>query len=99
MDYNNKTSHYKFIPKVYKNGSVKQRIEILQGLMDTDGTADSRGHISYSSVSKILANDVKELVWGLGGKATLTKKVRKSGSGYNIQIKSNFRVNHWINDN
>jgi len=84
-----KTSHHKFIPDIYKTASYEQKLELLKGLLDTDGTADVRGHVSYCSVSFRLANDVKELVWSLGGKASLKKKERVSGLSYNVYINFN----------
>lgn len=58
----------KFIPEAYFDGNTHQRCELLQGLMDTDGTCDRKtGSLSYSSSSKQLANDVQRLVWSLGG--------------------------------
>lgn len=69
-----KKSSEKFIPIKYKNASLVDRISILQGLMDTDGTVDKGGHLSYCSTSKRLAEDVQYLIRSLGGKATLTTK-------------------------
>lgn len=86
LNLNDKTAHKKFVPELYKHGSYTTRLYILQGLLDTDGTADSRGHVSFCSVSQQLAIDVRDIVWSLGGKATLTKKIRKSGTSFNVQI-------------
>lgn len=71
-----KKSIDKFIPKKYLYGSYEQRLELLRGLMDTDGNA-KENYCSYATISKALADDVQELVHSLGGYASVTK--RKSG--------------------
>ena len=73
-----KTSEYKFIPKKYLYSSVKNRIDLLRGLMDTDGWTDKRDcNCCFYTTSKQLAKDVLELIRGLGGKASLTSKIGK----------------------
>lgn len=80
----NAKSADKFIPKDYLTASVEQRTALLQGLLDTDGTADSRGRVSYSTTSRRLANDITELVRSLGGIASITieKRPEKYKSGF-----------------
>lgn len=64
----------KHIPKEYLFGSYQQRLDLLRGLMDTDGHASKiNTNCSYSTISKQLAKDVKELVNSLGGYAQITK--------------------------
>lgn len=63
----------KSVPDYYKFGTVETRWAILQGLMDTDGTVDKRGHCTFATVSEQLAKDVKFLVNSLGGLATISK--------------------------
>lgn len=62
-------SNNKFIPLIYKNSSIQQRLQLLRGLMDTDGSIASNKVIEYTSVSKELIEDVKYLVQSLGGVA------------------------------
>ncbi|MFI6354681.1 helicase-related protein [Streptomyces sp. NPDC050743] len=69
------TSHDKFIPAQFKNTSIKNRLALLQGLMDTDGTVDEDGmSISVCSASRTLADDVAWLVRSLGGRARVLRK-------------------------
>lgn len=66
------------IPKEYMLGSVEQRYELLRGLMDTDGTVtgNDRCNCSFSTNSKLLAEDVQELVRSLGMRASITEQRR-----------------------
>ena len=59
----------KFIPDEYKIDSVANRIELLRGLMDSDGSITNGNKIRYSTNSETLAYDVCELVTSLGGVA------------------------------
>jgi len=64
----------KFIPSDYLYNSIENRIELLNGLMDTDGTCQKNGCSCYNSKSKRLAEDVKTLVLSLGGFAIVREK-------------------------
>ena len=66
-----KYSGERFIPEQYFSGSHEQRLALLQGLMDTDGTIGTRNRKSYSTTSPKLAEDVKRLVYSLGGAASI----------------------------
>lgn len=70
-------SESKFIPRKYLYSSVENRIELLRGLMDTDGYADGSGTAEYATVSSRLADDITELARSLGGRVT---KGEKNGS-------------------
>lgn len=56
----------KHIPEVYKRSSVEQRLELLAGLIDTDGSKDKNSRYRIVTVSKQLAEDIAELITGLG---------------------------------
>lgn len=57
----------KFVPREYLEGSVEQRLEMLRGLMDTDGTASRNGHASFSTTAPGLRDAVQYLTRSLGG--------------------------------
>lgn len=59
-------SHEKFIPEQYLRGSVEQRLSLLKGLIDTDGSTDTKFRIRYSTTSESLKNNIIELCNSLG---------------------------------
>lgn len=69
-----KRSWEKRIPHRLLYAPTEQRWALAQGLFDTDGYMDDRGHIEYVTVSEGLAQDVQHLVRSLGFRATLTSK-------------------------
>lgn len=69
------SSNNKFIPKDYLYNSLEVRVSLLQGLMDTDGYVDKKGTVQYTTVSKRLCDDVRELVLSLGGTVRINTKV------------------------
>lgn len=72
-----KYSQDKFIPDVYKYSSIQDRVSLLQGLMDTDGTYLSKGDsgTEYCTVSEQLYKDICELVHSLGGIVRVKTKI------------------------
>ena len=63
----NLRSHEKFIPRAYLDASREGRLDLLRGLLDTDGWVERWGTIRFSTSSEALARDVTELVRSLGG--------------------------------
>ena len=63
----------KHIPDIYMHSSAEQRFSLLQGLMDSDGSIDEKGHASFSNVNERLARQVHELVVSLGYKARIRR--------------------------
>lgn len=64
-------SHARFVPADYLYNSADVRLGLLNGLLDTDGTVDRSGVISFTSTSRRLADDVAHLVRSLGGRASM----------------------------
>jgi predicted ribonuclease YlaK len=87
---NGKRSWEKYIPDIYKYSSVEDRINVLRGLMDTDGTIKENGECSFTTTSKQLAEDVTEVVRSLGGRACVhsRNRVGKSNKTGNVVIES-----------
>ena len=84
-----KKSEDKFIPEPYFLGSVEQRLELLQGLLDTDGTVkEGNSTPVYVSISRQLVFDVIRLVRSLGGTASYNTFQPKGGLlAYRTNIK------------
>jgi phage terminase large subunit-like protein len=62
----------KRIPTMYMAGDVDQRMALLQGLMDSDGSVSSTGQCTITQVKLDLADDIISLLWSLGYKPTHT---------------------------
>jgi len=69
--------HNKHIPKQYLESSFEQRLELLQGLIDTDGSVKASGGTQFYNTNKNLINGVYALVTSLGIKCFLTEKRAK----------------------
>jgi len=63
----------KFVPESYLYGSVQQRLDLLHGLMDTDGTTDGTS-TTFDSSSIELRDAVVGIVQSLGGKAVCSQR-------------------------
>ncbi len=68
-------AYQKFIPAEYSTGDPVQRLDLLRGLMDTDGFVARDGTIQFNSSSPELAAGVMALVQSLGGTARRASKV------------------------
>lgn len=92
-------SHEKHIPSNYLYSSVEDRLELLRGLCDTDGSVSKGEFIDYSTASEQLANDIVFLARSLGGRATF----RKSGlhyttkAGEKVECKYRYRITLSLN--
>lgn len=75
------TARDKFIPEMYLFASPQDRLSLLQGLCDTDGSATDRAQIEYSTTSSQLAGDVVFLARSLGARAKLSKRETSCQTG------------------
>jgi hypothetical protein len=75
-------SDTKFVPEMYLMASKKDRLSILQGLLDTDSYCGKRGVIQFSSNSIKLAENVKFLVLSLGGTVKCSQDISASGKDH-----------------
>lgn len=91
-----KKSHEKSIPSIYKQGSIEQRWDLIQGLFDTDGSISKSGtryRLRYDTTSPQLAEDIKEVLASLGFMSTITSHQRDTREGiqhceYTVIVKS-----------
>ncbi len=67
----------KFIPACYLKASRLGRMQLLAGLLDTDGWVEKFGAIRFCTVSRQLAEDMIALVRSLGGTANFSAKEAK----------------------
>lgn len=86
-------SYNKFIPQEYLIGtSKKQREELLQGLLDTDGY-QTKSYNEFSTTSKQLALGVQQLAWSLGYDCRLKSRMGKYKKDGEIkETRINYRV-------
>lgn len=81
----------KHIPPLYLRASRDQRLELLRGLIDTDGYISARGQVVFSTIRERLSGDFIELVRSLGMKPTLrvdraVLNGKDCGANYEIQF-------------
>jgi hypothetical protein len=77
--------HHKHVPDAYLRASFSQRLALVQGLMDSDGTWNTpRSRAVFNSTSKELAEGMFELLASLGQKPRMTWHTAK-GFGLTVQ--------------
>ncbi len=64
----------KHIPNSYLRAAAPQRLALLQGLMDSDGSAATGGHVEFMSTVRCLSEGVYELAVSLGFKPAIHKE-------------------------
>lgn len=86
LNLENTKSRTKFIPDIYKFNSYNVRLDILRGLMDTDGCIGGDGNPTYTSVSKQLAQDVLWVGRSLGINGNLVVSENPFGKVYTVRF-------------
>lgn len=86
----------KHIPESYLLSSTKQRLELMQGLMDTDGTIDKRGtnlcEFTQSIKHERLINDFSCLLSSFGIKHKLICRENKLQNNIYKSIRISFKI-------
>jgi intein/homing endonuclease len=67
----------KHIPESYFLSSKEQRIELLMGLMDSDGYITPKGHAYFYNTNLKLVKEVQKLIISLGYKSFYKEKIAK----------------------
>lgn len=92
-----KYSHEKFIPDIFMLASIDERLELLRGLIDTDGYVYNGSQIEFTTTSEKMGKQLIELVRSLGGmcsmgvketpKYTHNGEIRTGKKAYRINIR------------
>lgn len=83
----------KHIPTLYKRASVEQRLELVRGLMDSDGYISKGGAISFTQTNKLLFTDMYEVLLSLGIKTELVEDYKTNYKDINNIIFTSNRIN------
>lgn len=88
-----KDSQTKFVPAIYLKNSPEDRLAVLRGLMDTDGSITEKSVVEFSTVSPDLKNAVEFLVSSLGGKYVTSSRITSyTYGGEKKQGKLSYRI-------
>lgn len=68
----------KHIPQQYLRSSYKQRLDLLRGLVDSDGSVSTSNIVEFWNTNKSLSDSVVELAASLGFKPTQTVRIPKN---------------------
>lgn len=83
----------KHIPVMYQRGSVAQRLELLRGLMDTDGHCNTRGTATFTNTNRRLVDGIYELATGLGLKPSLYEYANHHGPVWQVAFQAYAALN------
>lgn len=86
----NKSCKDKFIPEMYKYGSIEQRLELVRGLLDSDGSVNKDGATEFTNTCKQLVDDLVSVCRSLGINCIVSKDNRE-GEVHNIKGYESYR--------
>lgn len=81
----------KAMPSAYLRGSIKQRLALVQGLMDSDGHITEEGFCTFSNANKSVVDGMAELLRSLGYK-TVVKATTDNRRGVRGPYKQVWKV-------
>lgn len=84
----------KHIPEQYLRASIEDRIALLQGLIDTDGSVTKQGNTEFYASNEALAKQVHTLVASLGLKPSLRVKTTNHKDAYTVSFTTSQPVTH-----
>ena len=77
----------KHIPEIYLRASYKQRLDLMRGLMDTDGNVNSsRKQVVFTNCNKQLSDDFKKLAITLGQRCNQSDITRDTNFKENVKV-------------
>lgn len=82
-------SESKFIPEEFYITSREDRLDLLRGLMDSDGWVQAPRSPMFATASEQLAKDVQRLVYSLGGMCTRNFKKNDHKGAWVLSIMMN----------
>lgn len=90
----------KFIPEIYLRNSEQKRLELLAGLIDTDGCKEGKKYFSYSidQKSERLAKDIRFLAKSLGFDVSFRYskyKTKNTKSGFAERYRMHIKGEIW----
>ena len=87
----------KYVPEVFMHASYNDRLELLRGMMDTDGCAVDRptGDVELTLANGLLATQLEELIRGLGiqVESKWSEDIRPDNSRYPKGTYVRYRLN------
>ena len=89
------TAEKKHIPNIYLESSIEDRMKLLKGLMDTDGTVGKKNRLSFSTTSKKLKDDFILLCRSLGFITSENKpqtSIKRKNPLYTVRIQTNEKI-------